>query len=120
MTVTLHALLTRRTDLSHEQFLRHWHDVHGPLIRDTPSLARHLLAYGQHPLLAEAGEFGLDAFDGVTIQRFASWDEFHAFVAEPDARRMDADMGNFLDVGKLCVSVTADPVVVVAAPTSGR
>ena len=34
--VTLHALLVRRADLSHEEFLAHWHGVHGPLIRDEP------------------------------------------------------------------------------------
>jgi hypothetical protein len=28
--VTLHAVLFRRADLTHDQFLDYWHNVHGP------------------------------------------------------------------------------------------
>lgn len=115
MSITLHALLVRRDHLTHEQFLQHWHQVHGPLIRDEPTLARHLLAYHQHPLQPEASELGLSGFDGVTIQRFAAWSHFHAFVAEPAARRMDADMETFIDTTKLQISVTGEPVVVIGS-----
>ena len=111
--LTLHALLVRRSDLTHEQFLDHWHHHHGPLIRDTPELARHLISYVQHPLTPSAASFGLDRFDGITVQTFADWDAFAAFVAEPEARRMDADMASFLDVDQLQVTVTEAPVTVV-------
>jgi len=117
--ITLHALLVRRPDLTHEEFLAYWHGTHGPLIRDNPNLAQHVVAYTQHPLTPSASKFGLDSFDGITVQVFADWDAFAAFVSEPDARGMDADMNNFLDVEGLRVTVTEDPVAVIGEATSG-
>lgn len=114
--ITLHALLVRRPDLTHEEFLHHWHQVHGPLIRDTPELARHLLGYTQHPLAPEAGRVGLDRYDGITVQAFADWSAFWAFATGPSSQAMNDDMASFLDVSRLHVTVTADPVVVVAPP----
>ena len=115
--ITLHALLVRRPDLTHEQFLEHWHRRHGPLIRDTPGLAQHLLSYTQHPVTPAAGKMGLDAFDGITVQTFADWKDFVAFATGPDSHLMNDDMASFLDVERLQVTVTEDPVAVVAPPT---
>lgn len=111
--ITLHALLTRRPDLSHEEFLAYWHGTHGPLIRDDPALSRHVETYHQHPLTPEAGRLGLDSFDGITVQTFRDWEAFWAFATQPESAAMNADMANFLDVAKLQVTVTADPVVVI-------
>lgn len=111
--VTMHAVLFRRADLSHDQFLDYWHNVHGPLIAGLPDLTRHLLGYEQHPRLPASGGIGPDQPDGVTVQRFASWDAFLAFLAEPGAEAMNADMSNFLDVDRLTVSFAAAPVTVV-------
>ena len=112
--VTLHALLVRRPDLTHEEFLAYWHDVHGPLIRDDPALASALITYHQHPLDPAAGTLGLDDYDGITVQTFADWDAFVRFAAQAASDAMNADMANFLDVDRLRVTVTSDPVTVVA------
>lgn len=117
--ITLHALLARRPDLTHEEFLAYWHGTHGPLIRDEPTLARHLLSYVQHPLTPAASRYGLDGFDGITVQTFVDAEAFRAFVSEPAARMMDADMAHFLDVERLQVTMTEAPVVVVDARTAG-
>jgi uncharacterized protein (TIGR02118 family) len=111
--ITLHALLVRRPDLSHAEFLAYWHGTHGPLIRDDPALARHLVGYQQHPVTPQAGTLGLDAFDGITVQTFADWDAFRAFATQPESQRMNDDMANFLDASQLSVTVTSEPVVVV-------
>ena len=111
--ITLHAMLVRRPDLSHEEFLAYWHGTHGPLIRDNPDLTRHLLSYHQHPATPQAGKLGLDAFDGITVQTFADWDAFWALATQPESKAMNDDMANFLDVAKLQVTVTSDAVVVV-------
>lgn len=111
--VTLHALLVRRSDLTHDQFLAYWHDVHGPLIRDDPALAGHLLTYHQHPLDPAAVTLGLDGFDGITVQTFADWEAFATFATQAASEVMNADMANFLDVDRLRVTVTSDPVVIV-------
>lgn len=111
--VTLHALLVRRPDLTHEEFLAYWHDVHGPLIRDDPALASHILSYHQHPLEPGAGTLGLDGFDGITVQTFEDWDTFARFATQAASEAMNADMANFLDVTRLQVTVTSDPVTVI-------
>jgi uncharacterized protein (TIGR02118 family) len=117
--VTLHALLVRRPDLSHEEFLAYWHGTHGPLIRDDPALTRHLLSYHQHPLAPQAGRAGFDGFDGITVQTFPDWEAFWAFATQPEAAAMNADMVNFLDVDRLQVTVTSDPVAVVGPDAPG-
>lgn len=117
--ITLHALLVRRGDLTHDQFMDHWHHTHGPLIRDAPALARHVLSYHQHPAAPEAGRLGLDAFDGITVQTFTDWDAFWAFATQPESQAMNEDMTNFLDLTRLHVTVTADAVEVIAPGATG-
>ena len=109
------AFVKRRADLSREDFLDYWHSQHGPLIRDTPELRRHLLAYEQHP----AREDDRSGWDGVAVQEFASWDDFLARLSGPAAERMRADEENFLDTSATKVVFTDEPVVVVDGPASG-
>ena len=111
--IRLTAMLVRNPALSHEQFLRHWHDVHGPLIRDTPELARHLLRYEQHPLTEDRG-MGLGGFDGVAVQWLDSVDSLAAFVSEPAYSEVLApDERRLLDMDHVRVTLTAEPVVVI-------
>ncbi len=41
------GLIRRKAGLSREEFLRHWKDVHGPLVMSIPELARHIRKYVQ-------------------------------------------------------------------------
>ena len=34
------SLLTRKPGMTHEQFVKHWRQVHGPLARKVPGLRR--------------------------------------------------------------------------------
>jgi uncharacterized protein (TIGR02118 family) len=118
VSVTLHAFLVRREGLTHEEFLSYWRERHGPLIRDTPALARHLIRYEQHGSLPGA-QAGSD-FDGVAVQVFASWDEFLAMLAEPEADLMREDEKNFLDSDKLQILFSEDVVTMVGDPAGGH
>ena len=42
------AFLVRRPDLSHEEFTRHWREVHGPVVARSPGYARYRLEYAQN------------------------------------------------------------------------
>ena len=110
--ITLHAFLVRRPDLSHEGFLEHWRDRHGPLVRDTPELARHLVRYEQHDRLL-GGRGGTAGYDGVAVQVFRTWDDFAAMLEEPAARRMADDEAEFLDRDRLLVVLSEEHRVVV-------
>lgn len=110
--VTLHALLVRRADLTHEQFLTHWREVHGPLIRDTPELARHVVRYEQHAV-EEGRRGGTPGYDGLAVQVYRSWEDFLAMLEEPAARTMADDEARFLDRDKLVVHFSTDRRIVI-------
>jgi uncharacterized protein (TIGR02118 family) len=109
------AFVKRKEGMSREDFLSYWHEVHGPLIRDTPGLGDRTTSYVQHP----AHENDRSGFDGVAIQNFASWADFLAMLDGPAGEAMRTDEANFLDPSSIKVVFTGDPVVVIAPPTDG-
>ncbi len=116
--VRLTALLVRNPELTHDEFLAHWHGVHGPLIRNTPALARHIVRYEQHPLTDDRGA-GVGGYDGVAMQWFESMDELFAFIAEPEyADLLAPDERRLLDMDRIQVSFTEEPVVVIDGDVS--
>lgn len=111
--IRLTAMLVRNPALTHEEFLRHWHDVHGPLIRGTPELARHLVRYEQHPLTDDRGA-GVGGFDGVAMQWLESMEALFAFISEPAyAEKLAPDEQRLLDMDQIKVTFTDEPVVVI-------
>ncbi len=108
------ALLRRRPDMSYDEFVAHWRDHHGPLIRDTPSIARHIARYEQHARHSADPWSGTEGVDGVAIQWFADFDAWKAFLAEPDYARLIApDEARFLDGSKVEFVVLDEPTVVI-------
>lgn len=112
--VQLFAFLTRRSGTTHEEFLDHWLNRHGPLIADTPELARHIRRYEQHPR-AEAGPMsGTEDCDGVTVQHFDAMADMWAFTAEPAYAELVApDETALLDLKRLVWVITGEPTVVI-------
>ncbi len=95
----VHTLLRRRADVPVDAFHRHWRDVHGPLVRDTPALAQHVVRYEQnHRLQGGHRDLGTPDFDGVAIQWLRSPDDLTAMAAEPAyAETIRSDNARFLD-----------------------
>ncbi len=111
--IRLTALLHRNPALTHDEFIAHWHGVHGPLIRDTPALARHIVRYEQHPITDDRGA-GVGGHDGVAMQWFASIDDLFAFISEPEyAEVLAPDERRLLDMDRIQVAFTEEPVVVI-------
>ena len=99
--------------MSREEFETHWREIHGPLIRDTKELARHIVRYEQHPVEGALGSVGGD-WDGVAIQWFESPDEFMAFLSEPayaDVLRPDEQL--LLDMDSVQVMFVTEGRVVI-------
>lgn len=112
----LFAFVRRREGLERDDFLRYWHEQHGPLIRDTPGLGDRLVRYEQHP----AHPHDRSGWDGVALQEFRSWDDFIAMISGPAGEAMRADEANFLDPSSIKVVFTEGRVVIVdgdAGPT---
>jgi uncharacterized protein (TIGR02118 family) len=105
----LFAFVRRKDGTTREQFLQHWHGVHGPLIRDTPGLGDRLLRYEQHP----AHPNDRSGYDGVAVQSFATWDDFLAMLDGPAGAAMREDETRFIEQVDIKVVFTAEPVVIV-------
>ncbi len=111
--VRLTCLLRRRPGLTPEQFHEHWREVHGPLIATTRS-GSHVVRYEQHPRPLEDYDGEDDpGYDGVTVQWFASMEEYRAHMNEEDFSVIWADIESFLDVERLHFVVTESPRLVI-------
>jgi uncharacterized protein (TIGR02118 family) len=112
--VKLIALLRRNPDMSHEEFVEHWRERHGPLIAGTPQLARHIRRYEQHPRHQAGGLSGNEGLDGVAVQWFDRIEDFAAFVSEPAYAELVApDEQRFLDMSAVEFIVCDEPTVVI-------
>lgn len=116
--VRLTCLVRRKQGLTPEEFHRHWREVHGPLVAATRA-GSHVLRYEQHPrpLSDYAGDDD-PGFDGVTVQWFASMDDYRAHTAEGDFARVWADVEGFLDTDRLAFVLTEDPRLVMGEGTA--
>ena len=112
--IRLITLLVRKPGTTHEEFLTHWHERHGPLVRSLAS-AEHIRRYEQHPAAwPPVGSTRPEPeFDGVTIQWLDSVESFRAHVAAPDSGAMMADVEQFLDSAKLQWVLCEDPTIVI-------
>lgn len=99
------CFLSRRPELSRDEFHAHWRDVHAPLFADTPELRRHLVRYEQNHRLDDdyrrdrsRGESKDGGRDGVAVQWFESLEAFAAMQAEPAYQEIVApDEDRFID-----------------------
>ncbi len=115
--VKLFALLRRNPELSFDEFVEHWRNSHGPLIRDEPTLARHIVRYEQHVRHRPDQLSGGRDLDGVAVQWFNSIDDFMGFISEPAYSSLVApDEQRMLDMGKVEFIITEEPNVVIEGP----
>ena len=115
--VKLVAFVKRKEGLSLDEFYAHWFDVHGPLITNTPELARHIVRYEQLRPTDHADWMRGSGFDGVTIHWIESPAEFEAFVNEPKyAEVLMPDEDSFLDRDSLVWMITDEPQVTIDGP----
>jgi EthD domain-containing protein len=78
------CFIRRNAALTPEQFHRHWRDVHAELLRNTPSVARHLLRYEQNPRALEDYARGEPDCDGVAIAWYRDRPAMEALFSEPE------------------------------------
>jgi uncharacterized protein (TIGR02118 family) len=110
------GLLTKRADLTSEQFRRHWREAHGPLAAKLPGL----IAYHQNHVI-DKSQLGIDHargnadLDGISQLWFSDRASMEAAIASPAYAAVAADSDNAIAATRLIV---CEPNVVVA-PESG-
>ena len=84
--VKLTCLLKRREGMTPAEFQAYWTDHHGPLIVNG-RCGSHVIRYEQNPRPLDDYRDVDDrsGYDGVTVQWFASMDEYHAHMNEVDS-----------------------------------
>ena len=117
--IRLMTYLKRKPGTTHDEFLAYWHNVHGPLIRNS-SAAKYVRRYEQHAVIWPPAKSRQPEpeFDGVTIQIFDSVESFYAHMSEPDFPAMQLDIQQFLDPPALKWVLTEEPTVVIDNATT--
>ena len=102
--------ITRRPDLTPDQFRAYWRDIHGPIAAKIPGLRHYVQHHSVHSLPAG---WDLPVYDGVAE---LWWDDYPATVAAlSSAETMAAveDHANFMDSHDKCAMFITEEVVIV-------
>lgn len=90
------SLLTRRPELTHDEFVRHWVDIHAPLAHAVPRVKR----YVQSHILAERTRPDIEtldvAIDGIAELWYDSLDDLRYAMSTPEAKILHDDGATFI------------------------
>ncbi|MDA1098478.1 MAG: EthD family reductase [Proteobacteria bacterium] len=104
------SLLTRKAHLTHDEFVRHWLHVHGPLARLVPGIRR----YVQSHIKGESVRADIPAaemeIDGIAELWYDSVEEMKHSSATPEAQALYAD--GALIIGRIKTFVIEEKVII--------
>jgi uncharacterized protein (TIGR02118 family) len=104
------SLLTRKPGLTHEQFVKHWLEIHGPLARTVPGLRR----YVQTHILEERKRPDIPStdveIDGVAELWYDDRESMLTALATPEAKALYADGALF--IGRIKSYVTEEKEII--------
>jgi len=98
--ITQLVLLTRRSDMSFDEFSSYWKNVHAPIAEKMPDVDRYVQYHGA------ATPSGEPAYDGVALLQFADMDTLQRSWDSPEGKLTAADIPNFLDGSKIVMLFT--------------
>jgi uncharacterized protein (TIGR02118 family) len=86
------SLLKRREALSHEDFVRHWHDVHVPMSADVPGLRGYIVStIVEQQTRSDVPGFAMAPFDGLAQVWFDDLEARARAGASVEGKRWHAD-----------------------------
>lgn len=90
------GLLTRKDGISHEEFVRHWLDVHAPLALAVPGILRyvqsHIVGTRSRPDIAATDV----EVDGIAELWYDDMESFECAAATPEMKRLTDDGALFI------------------------
>jgi uncharacterized protein (TIGR02118 family) len=105
------ALLVRKEGWSHEEFNKHWRDIHGPLAHACPGVARYTQTEIKSSSFRTDGVAALDiAIDGIAELWFADQAALDLFNASPATRLLREDGARF--IGRQISFATEERVII--------
>jgi reactive intermediate/imine deaminase/uncharacterized protein (TIGR02118 family) len=107
------GLLTRKEGLTHEQFMKHWVEIHAPLAHAVPGLRR----YVQSHIVAERTRSDIPTtavdIDGIAELWYDDRAAMERAMASPEAKALHADGALF--IGRIKSFVAEEKVVIPVA-----
>jgi uncharacterized protein (TIGR02118 family) len=104
------SLLTRKPEISHEEFVRHWVEIHAPLAHAVPRLRR----YVQSHIVAERTRPDIlihdIEIDGIAELWYDSLEDMQFANASAEAKRLHADGATF--IGKIKTYTVEEKTIV--------
>ena len=108
------SLLTRKDGLSHEDFVKHWYEIHAPLAYAVPGVRR----YVQSHILDERTRPDIPStaveVDGIAELWYDDREAMERANATPEAERLHADGALF--IGRIKSFVVEERVIIPVPP----
>jgi len=105
------SFLVRRPGMTHEQFVRHWHDVHVPMSHDVPGLRGYIVStVVDQQSRADVPGFDMAPFDDLAQTWFDDLEGRARAGASPEGKRWHADGAEI--IGNIRMFVTTEDLVV--------
>ncbi|SVD42078.1 uncharacterized protein METZ01_LOCUS394932, partial [marine metagenome] len=102
-------LIIRKTGMDAETFQRYWHDVHGPIASNIPTLIRYVQS---HTKLSGYKRRPQPTWDGIAITWFDSVDAMRSGATTEAYTNTRADEVNFIQAGKPAFLITKEHVII--------
>ncbi len=94
--IKMMSLLTRRPEFTHEQFVKHWLEIHGPLAHAVPGVRRyvqsHIVGTRTRPDIPETN---VDV-DGIAELWYDTMEDAQRAAASPEMKRLTDDGALFI------------------------
>ncbi len=112
------SLLTRRPELSHEEFVRHWVEIHAPLAHAVPGVRRYVQNHIKGERGGERGRADIPetevAVDGIAELWYDDRAAMDRANASPEAKRLHDDGALF--IGSIKTFIIEEKMII---PMSG-
>jgi uncharacterized protein (TIGR02118 family) len=110
--IKMTLLLTRRPDLTFEEFSHYWKNVHWPIVQTVPEVMQHTIRYTQQHSIGGVPD-GVPAapFDGYAEAWFPDMNAVYQVIGSAKwAEVVSTDDENFLDTSKTLVLFSEEKV----------
>ena len=104
------SLLQRKPGMSHEEFVKHWVEIHAPLARACPGIGRYALTIVKSASTRkDVAAYDIQV-DGIAEMWFKSQADFDAYSTSPATKRLRDDGATF--IGREIDFVTEEKVII--------
>lgn len=104
------SLLQRREEISHEEFVKHWVEIHAPMARACPGIGRYVLTVVKSASTRkDVAPYEIQV-DGIAELWFKTQADFDAYSVSPATKRLRDDGATF--IGREIDFVTEERIII--------